>query len=124
VHALELLSLFKLKFMGNNYWFAGNKSLRVYGGYRKNDLLLMDTEAQACAYDRGATSSSFRGGAICMKLSLAHNGSAVFGAKRPFLASTSCVKVFRSTFKAMSFKGLHWMQKLGSGKASFGPRMV
>ena len=22
----------------------------------------MDTEAQACAYDRGATSSSFRGG--------------------------------------------------------------
>jgi len=57
-------------------------------------------------------------------MSLAHNGSGVFGAKRHFLASTSCVKVFRSKFKAMSFQGLHWLQKVGSGKASFGARVV
>jgi len=42
---------------------------------------------------------------------LVHNGSGVFGAKRLFLASMSCVKVFRSTFKAMSFQGLHWLQQ-------------
>ena len=57
-------------------------------------------------------------------MSLAHNGSGVFGAKRHFLASTSCVKVFRSKFKVMSFQGLHWLQKVGSGKASFGARVV
>ena len=52
---------------------------------------------------------------------LAHNGfgSGVFGAMRLFLASMSCVKVFRSTFKAMSIQGLHWLQKLRSCKASF-----
>jgi len=36
----------------------------------------------------------------------------------------SCVKVFRSTFKAMSVQGLHWLQKLGSCKASFGAKVV
>jgi len=36
----------------------------------------------------------------------------------------SCVKIFRSTFKAMSFQGLHWLQKLGSSKASFGAKVV
>jgi len=55
---------------------------------------------------------------------LAHNGSGVFGAKRLFLASMSCVKVFRSTFGAMSFQDLHWLQKLGSCKASFGDKVV
>jgi len=35
---------------------------------------------------------------------LAHNGSGVFGAKRLSLALTSCVKVFRSKIKAISFK--------------------
>jgi len=57
-------------------------------------------------------------------VSLAHNGSGVFGAKPLFLASMNCVKVFRSTFKAMSFQGLHWLQKLGSCKASFGAKVV
>jgi len=56
--------------------------------------------------------------------SLAYNGSGVFGAIRPYLASTSCVKVFKSKFKAMSFRGLHWLQKLGSCKASFGAKVV
>jgi len=55
---------------------------------------------------------------------LAHNGSGAFGAKRLFLESTSCVKVFRSKFKAMSFQGLHWLQKLGSCKALFGAKVV
>ena len=55
---------------------------------------------------------------------LAHNGSGVFGAKWLFLASTSGVKVFRSKFKALSFQGLHWSQKLGSGKALFGAKVV
>jgi len=31
---------------------------------------------------------------------------------------------FRSTFRAMSFKDLHWLQKLGSCKASFGAKVV
>jgi len=57
-------------------------------------------------------------------VSLAYNGSGVFGAKRLFLASTSCVKVFRSKFKAMSFQDLRWLQKLGSVKASFGAKVV
>jgi len=51
-------------------------------------------------------------------------GSGVSGAKRPYLASTSCVKVSRSKFKAMSFHGWHWLQKLGSGIASFGVKVV
>ena len=55
---------------------------------------------------------------------LARNGSDVFGAMRLFLASTSRVKVFRSTFKATSFQGLHWLQKLGSCKASFRAKVV
>jgi len=53
-------------------------------------------------------------------VSLLHNESGVFGAKRLFLESTSCVKVFRSKFKAMRFQGLYWLQKLRSGRASFG----
>jgi len=56
-------------------------------------------------------------------VSLAHNGSGVFGAKRLFLASMNC-EVFTSRFKAMSFQGLHWLQKLGSCKASFGAKAV
>ena len=66
----------------------------------------------------------FREKGIRCLVSLAHNGSDVSGAKRPYLASTSCVKVFRSKFKAMSFHGLHWLQNLGSGKASFGAKVV
>jgi len=66
----------------------------------------------------------FRAKHIRCLVSLAHNGSGVFGAKRPYLASTSCVKVFRSKFKAMSFQDLHWLQKLGSCKASFGAKVV
>jgi len=57
-------------------------------------------------------------------VSLVDNGSGVFGAKWLFLASTTCVKVFRNKFKAMSFQGLHWLQKLGSCKASFGAKVV
>jgi len=53
---------------------------------------------------------------------LAHNGSGVFGEKRLFLASMSCVKVFRSTFKPVSFQDLDWLQKIGSCKASFGAK--
>jgi len=55
---------------------------------------------------------------------LAHNGSGVFGAKRLFLASISCVKAFRSTLRAMSFHDLHWLQTLRSCKASFGAKVV
>jgi len=51
------------------------------------------------------------------------NGSRVFGAKRLFLASVSCVTVFRSTFRAVSFQDLHWLQKLRSCKASFGVKV-
>jgi len=36
----------------------------------------------------------------------------------------NCVKVFTSTFKAMSFQGLDWLQKLESCKASFGTKVV
>jgi len=57
-------------------------------------------------------------------VSLAHNGSGVFGAAGLFLASTSCVEVFRSAFKAMSFQGLRWLQEFGSDKASFGAKVV
>jgi len=66
----------------------------------------------------------FRAKRIRCFMSLAHNGSGVFGAKRIFLASTSCVKVFRNELKAMSFQGLHWLQKSGSGKASLGAEVV
>jgi len=48
---------------------------------------------------------------------LVKNGSDVFGAKLLFLASTSCMKIFRATFRAVSFQDLHWLQMLGSGKA-------
>ena len=46
------------------------------------------------------------------------------GNKRLFPASMSCVKAFRSTFRATSFQDLHWLQKLGSCKASFGAKVV
>jgi len=45
--------------------------------------------------------ATISGKTIRCLVSLAHNGSGVFGAKRHFLASTSCVKVFTSTFKAI-----------------------
>jgi len=46
----------------------------------------------------------------------------VFGANWPFLASMSCVKFLEARFRlAMS---LHWLQKLGSCKASFGAKAV
>jgi len=67
---------------------------------------------------------SFRAKRIRCLAPLANKGSGVFGAKRVFLASMNCVKVFRSTFKAMSFQDLHWLQKLGSCKASFGAKVV
>jgi len=57
-------------------------------------------------------------------VSLAHNGSGVFGAKWLFLASMNSVTRFRSTFKALSFQDLHWLQKLGSCKALFGAKVV
>jgi len=66
----------------------------------------------------------FRAKHIRCLVSLAHNGSGVFGEKRLFLAYMSFVKVFRNTFKAMSFQGLHWLQKLGSCKASVGAKVV
>jgi len=63
----------------------------------------------------------FREKRIRCLLSLAHSGSGVFAATRLFLASTSCVEVFRSKSKAMSFQGL---QKLGSDKALFGVKVA
>ena len=66
----------------------------------------------------------FRAKRVRCLVPLAHKGSGVFGAKRLFLASMSCVKVFRSTFKAMSFQDLHWLQKLGSCKAPFRAKVV
>jgi len=66
----------------------------------------------------------FRAKQIRCLVPLAHNESGVFGAKRLFLASMTCVKVFRSTFRAMRFQDMHWLQKLGSRKASFGDKVV
>jgi len=66
----------------------------------------------------------FRAKRIRCLVPLAHNGSDVFGAKRLFLASMTCLKVFRSTFRAMRFQDLHWLQTLGSRKASFGAKVV
>jgi len=66
----------------------------------------------------------FRAKRIRCLVPLAYNGSGVFGAKRLFLASMSCVKAFRRTFRAMSFQDLHWLQTLGSCKASFGAKVV
>ena len=66
----------------------------------------------------------FRGKRIRCLVPLAHNGSVVFGAKRLFLASMSCVKAFRSKVRAMSFQDLHWLQKLESCKTSFGAKVV
>jgi len=66
----------------------------------------------------------FRAKRIRCLVPLAHNGSGVFRTKLLFLASMSCVKAFRSTFRAMSFQDLHWLQKLGSCKASFGAKVV
>jgi len=66
----------------------------------------------------------FRAKQITCLVPLEHNGSGVLEAKRLFLASMSCVKVFRSTFRAMSFQDLHWLQRLGSCEASFGAKVV
>jgi len=66
----------------------------------------------------------FRAKRIRCLVPLAHTGSGVFGVKQLFLASMSCVKVFRSTFRAMSFQDLHWLQKLTTCKASFGAEVV
>jgi len=66
----------------------------------------------------------FRAKRIKRLVSFAHNESGVLGAKRLFLASTSFVKVFRSTCKTMSFQGLHSLQKVGSCKASFGAKVI
>jgi len=66
----------------------------------------------------------FRAKRIRRPVPLAHNGLGVFGTKRLFLASMSCVKAFRSTFRSMSFQDLYWLQKLGSCKASFGANVV
>ena len=66
----------------------------------------------------------FRAKRIRCLVPLAHNGSSVFGEKRLFLASMSCVKAFRSTFRAMSFQDLNWLQTVGSCKASFGVKVV
>jgi len=66
----------------------------------------------------------FRTKRVRCLVSLAHNGSGVFGAKRLLLASMNCMKVFRSTFKAMPFQVLNWLQKLGPCKASFGAQVA
>jgi len=66
----------------------------------------------------------FWGKRIKSLVALAHYGSGVFRANRPFLASTTCVKVFRSKLKPVSFHGLHWLQKVGSGKAPLGAKVV
>jgi len=66
----------------------------------------------------------FRTKRVRCLVSLVHNGSGVFGAKRLFLATINCVKIFTSTFKAMSFHDLHWLQKLRSFKVSFGTKVV
>jgi len=49
----------------------------------------------------------FREKRIRSLVPLAHNGSGVFGANRLFMASASCVKVFRSKLKPMNCHGLH-----------------
>ena len=54
----------------------------------------------------------FRAKRIRCLVPLAHNGSGVFGAKRLFLASMSCVKAFRSTFKAYELSGLALVAKV------------
>jgi len=66
----------------------------------------------------------FRAKRVKCLVPLEHNGSGVFGAKRLFLTSMSCVKAFRSMFRAMNFQDLHWLQKLESCKASFGAKVV
>jgi len=66
----------------------------------------------------------FRAKRIRCFVSLAHNRSGVFGAKRLFLASTSFVKVFRSMIKAMSLQGLYWLLQWRTGEASFGAKVV
>jgi len=66
----------------------------------------------------------FRAKRIRCLVPLARNGSGVFGAKRLFLASMSCVKAFRSTVRAMRFQDLQWLQTLGSGKTLFGAKVV
>jgi len=73
---------------------------------------------------RGSLNATISGKTDQVSCALVHNGSGVFGAKRLYLASMSCMKVFRSMFRAMSFQVLHWLQKLRSCKASFGTKVV
>jgi len=54
----------------------------------------------------------FRAKRIRCLVPLAHNGSGVFGAKRLFLASMSCVKVFRGTHKGYELSGLALVAKV------------
>jgi len=61
----------------------------------------------ALLYVKRSLNATISGKTVRCLVSLAHNGSGVFGAKQLFLASTSCVKVFRRKFKAMSFQRLH-----------------
>jgi len=56
-------------------------------------------------------------------------GACVFGAnevwgKTAFSGIHELCESFRSKFKAMSFQGFHWLQKVGSGKASFAAKVV
>ena len=71
----------------------------------------------------GSLNATISGKRIRCRVPLAQNGSGVFGSKLLFLASMSCVKGFRSTFRIMSFQALHWLQKLASCKASFGAKV-
>jgi len=66
----------------------------------------------------------FREKRIRCLVPLTHTGSGVFGAKQLFRAFMSCVKVLRSTCTAMSFQDLHWLQTLGSCKASLEAKVV
>jgi len=56
--------------------------------------------------------------------SLAHNGSGVVEQTGLIWHLRVCVNHFRSMLKPMRFHGFHWLQKLGSGKTSFGAKVV
>ena len=51
--------------------------------------------------------ATISGKRISCLVPLVHNRSGVFGAKPLFLASMSCVKVFRSKFKGISFQEVY-----------------
>jgi len=64
----------------------------------------------------------FRTKRIRCLVSLVHNRPVVFGAKRLFLASISCVKAFRSKFKAMSFQDCAGCKSQGLVKRHLEPK--